>query len=164
MVTASSPARRIESFERDFDARLTALTAVLDAKGDDTAVKDAVASLFAVVDVDLAAGAEGLDAYGAFAALLTKVEADLAAREAEQRSARGRVRQVARAQRRYRRRQLRMAVTRMAPRIGFFCFVLIGIVVFGIAVTLIAMGSLASALPLFPVAGAAWALARALRR
>ncbi|MFH8443434.1 hypothetical protein ACH4D3_19675 [Streptomyces sp. NPDC018026] len=57
-----------------------------------------------------------------------------------------------------------MALIRTAPRIGFHSFLLIGTIVFGIAITLIAMGSLASALPLFPAAGAAWALARALRR
>ncbi|MFC7818699.1 hypothetical protein ACFUTR_29170 [Streptomyces sp. NPDC057367] len=161
MVTAS-PAHRIESFERDFDARLTALTAVLDAKEDDTAVKEAVASLLTAVNVDL--GAEDLDVNGAFTTLLTKVEADRAASEANLRAARSRVRQVARARRRHHRRQQRMALLRTAPRIGFYSFLFIGTIVFGIAITLIAMGSLASALPLFPAAGAAWALARALRR
>ncbi len=160
MVTAS-PAHRIESFERDFDARLTALTAVLNAKEDDTAVKEPVASLLTAMNVDLGAD---LDVNGAFTARLTKVEADRAASEAGLRAVRGRMRQVARARRRDHRRQQRMALLQTLPRVGFHCFLLIGTVVFGIAITLIAMGSLASALPLFPAAGAAWALARALRR
>ncbi|MFD9114833.1 hypothetical protein [Streptomyces bottropensis] len=163
MVTASFT-HRIESFEHDFDARITALSTVLDAKEDDTVVKEVVASLLTAVGADLSAGAEDLDVNQALTALLTTVEADLAAKEADVRAARGRVRQVSRVQRRHRRRQLRAAVTRTAPRAGFYCFLLIGTVVFGIAITLIAVGSLASALPLFPAAGAAWALARALRR
>lgn len=80
----------------------------------------------------------------------------LAVKKNNLRTARGRVRQVARLRRaRRRRRQLRETVAPAVPRIDFYVFTITGTSVFGIAIVLILLGNPAAALPLFPAADAA---------
>ncbi|MCX4740728.1 hypothetical protein [Streptomyces antibioticus] len=153
----ASPAHRIEVIETGFDTRLAALKTAVDTKEDDE-VTDAIAALLATVDT----GLDARDVTEAFSALLSSMEADLDVKKNDVRAARGRVRQVAHLRRAHRRRQLREKAARVAPRIAFCVFTVIGTIVFGIAVVLILLGNLAAALPLFPAAGAAWGLARVM--
>ncbi|WP_217235530.1 hypothetical protein [Streptomyces sp. AC555_RSS877] len=151
---SASPAHRIEVIETGFDAQFTALKTAVDTREDDADVTDAIAALLARVDTGLAAR-DDLGVTEAFSAM----EADLDVKKNDVRAARGRVRQVARLRRAHRRRQLREKDSRVAPRIAFYIFTVIGTIVFGIAIVLILIGNLAAALPLFPAAGAAWGLA-----
>ncbi|MGV9566041.1 hypothetical protein [Streptomyces sp. NPDC003480] len=59
-----------------------------------------------------------------------------------------------------RRSEIVNALTRTAARAAVYGLTTVGLIAFGIAVTLLALGNLPAALALFTAAGAAWGLAR----
>ncbi|MFK0127149.1 hypothetical protein ACIQSP_28050 [Streptomyces nigra] len=135
-----------------------ALKTAVDTKEDDADVTAAITAFPASVDTGLAARSD-LDVTEAFLrtahALGRAQKGRLAVKKNNLRTARGRVRQVARLRRARRRRQLRETVAPAVPRIDFYVFTITGTSVFGIAIVLILLGNLAAALPLFPAADAA---------
>lgn len=95
---------------------------------------------------------------------LGAAKVELAKKKDETKTARGRVRQVSRQRRRQRRREIAEALTSAAPRATGYTLTVAGLTAFSIALTFLAIGNLAAALVLFPVAGAAWALGALLLR
>lgn len=97
-------------------------------------------------------------------AILGTAKKELVKKKDETKTARGRVRQISRQRRRQCRLEIAKAVAGAAPRAIGYALAVAGLTAFGIALAFLAVGNVAAALVLFPVAGAAWTLGALLRR